>query len=195
MPTGVVRSVYDPNRSGAAVHGGHGNGAGRTAGAENGHGPAGKVIAQVLQGPAKADAVGGVPLQTLLPQPDGIDAAGSAGLRGHIRQIGKNVQLVGHGEVKASQAQGPGGGKKVGKASLGDPKGQIQVIPAQMGNHGVLQQRREAVGDGVADHRQKAGAVVILNLHRRPAFQSGSPWLPHSQTAPGRRSARRSRRR
>ena len=92
-------------------------------------------------------------------------------LRRHFGEVGEDILLVGHGQVEALNADGFGGGDEFPYGSGGHGNGQIQRVLVKLPEHGVVEQRRQAVTDGIPDDAQEPCAVMILNLHGCSAFR------------------------
>ena len=118
------------------------------------HRPALRVKALPCQTVQKARAVGVVADGASLPDAHGVHRAAGSRRCVHLVQQGENGLLVGHGHVEADAAAVLGPSDKGGKLLRAHRPHVVAVRRTGLVDHGLMEQRRQAVYHRVADHKQ-----------------------------------------
>lgn len=129
-------------------------GLGCAACAQQQHRPTLRVKALPGQTVQKARAVGVVADGTSLPDAHGVHRAAGSCRRVHLIQQGEDGLLVGHGHVEAGAAAVLGPPDKGGKLLRAHRPHVVAVRRTGLVDHGLMEQRRQAVCHRVADHKQ-----------------------------------------
>ena len=154
------------------VQGGLGDdGLSGAAGTHDGQLFAGKVCAQIPDGPHPADTVGIAADEPSVIVHDGVDGPCQPGLRGDFVQIGHDCHLVGHGEIGSPHIQRPQCGNCGLQPGLVHVKGQIDVVQPQGLKGGIVHEGGFGVVARVGKKGHKAGGGVDRGVHRRDSFR------------------------